>query len=106
MRYSKNKFSSALKATAVAVSTLALTGCLASTVTQGTGGSAVSGAAGGGTSAGASNSLERCDQTLGTLAVDDLSLIHAPMRVCPPLQTSSVIQANSEQAPTSRRVNG
>jgi len=71
MRYSKNKFSSALKATAVAVSTLALTGCLASTVTQGTGGSAVSGAAGGGTSAGASNSLERCDQTLGTLAVDD-----------------------------------
>lgn len=71
MRYPKNKFSSALKATAVAVSTLALTGCLASTVTQGTGGSAVSGAAGGGTSAGASNSLERCDQTLGTLAVDD-----------------------------------
>ena len=46
---------------------LALTGC----VTSGTGGTAISGSAGGGTSVDASSSLERCDQTLGTLAVDD-----------------------------------
>lgn len=40
-------------------------------VTTGTSGTAVSGSAGGGTSVGASSSLERCDKTLGTLAVDD-----------------------------------
>ncbi|HAD08360.1 MAG TPA: hypothetical protein DCF62_02655 [Porticoccaceae bacterium] len=43
------------------------TGC----VTPGTNSTAVSGSAGGGTSVGASSSLERCDETLGTLAVDD-----------------------------------
>ena len=46
---------------------LLLAGC----VTTGTNSTAVSGSAGGGTSVGASSSLERCDQTLGTIAVDD-----------------------------------
>ncbi|VAX08922.1 FIG00856880: hypothetical protein [hydrothermal vent metagenome] len=46
---------------------VALAGC----VTSGTNSTAVSGSAGGGTSIDASSSLERCDQTLGTLAVDD-----------------------------------
>ena len=40
-------------------------------LTQGTSGTAVEGAAAGGTSVGASSSLARCDETLGTLAVDD-----------------------------------
>ncbi len=40
-------------------------------VTTGTSGTAVTGAAAGGASAGANSSLERCDKTLGTLAVDD-----------------------------------
>lgn len=40
-------------------------------MTQGTGGTAVTGSAAGGTSVGASEGLERCSQTLGTLAVDD-----------------------------------
>jgi hypothetical protein len=43
-------------------------GGMISTVNQTT---AVSGAAGGATSAGADSSLERCDQTLGTVAIDD-----------------------------------
>ncbi len=47
--------------------TISLSGC----VTQGTGGTAVSGSAGGGTSVGADASLERCNETLGTIAVDD-----------------------------------
>ncbi len=54
---------------------LALTGC----VTPGSGGSistgnsptAATGAAGGASSVNANSSLERCDETLGTLAVDD-----------------------------------
>jgi hypothetical protein len=53
---------------------LALLACgqfLAGCVTAGTQGTAVSGSAGGGTSVGASSALERCDATLGTLAVDD-----------------------------------
>ncbi len=48
-------------------SAMLLAGC----VTTGGQGTAVSGAAGGGTSAGASADLERCDATLGTLAMDD-----------------------------------
>lgn len=71
MKYPQQRITSAVRKALVAMSALALSGCLASTVTQGTGGTAVSGAAGGGTSAGANPSLERCDQTLGTLAVDD-----------------------------------
>ncbi|ADE16789.1 conserved hypothetical protein [Nitrosococcus halophilus Nc 4] len=43
------------------------TGC----VTTGGQGTAVSGSAGGGTSVDANSSLERCDQPVGTLAVDD-----------------------------------
>lgn len=58
---------------------LAMVTPLAACVTPGGGGivstgnqtTAVSGAAGGATSAGADPSLERCDQTLGTIAVDD-----------------------------------
>ena len=59
---------------------LAATYLLGGCVTPGGGGSvttgspeatAVSGAAGGATSAGANTSLERCSETLGTLAVDD-----------------------------------
>jgi hypothetical protein len=43
-----------------------LSGC----VTTGTGGTSVSGSAGGSSSVNASSSLERCDETLGTLAID------------------------------------
>lgn len=46
---------------------LGLTAC----VTQGTQGTAVSGSAAGSTSAGADVNLERCSETLGTLAIDD-----------------------------------
>lgn len=45
----------------------AVTGC----VTAGTHGTALSGSAAGGTSVGANPTLERCSETLGTLAVDD-----------------------------------
>ncbi len=51
----------------LSLSAVLLAGC----VTSGTNSTAVSGAAGGGASVGASSSLERCDETLGTLAVDD-----------------------------------
>lgn len=47
-----------------------LAGCLGGNVSQGTGGTAVSGTAAGATSADAGN-IERCERTLGTLAVDD-----------------------------------
>ncbi|BFM06636.1 hypothetical protein R50071_18400 [Halioxenophilus aromaticivorans] len=40
-------------------------------ISKGDSTTAVSGAAGGGTSAGADESLERCEKTLGTIAVDD-----------------------------------
>jgi hypothetical protein len=58
---------------------LAMVGTIAACATPGMGGSvttgnqttAVSGAAGGSTSAGADPTLERCEQTLGTIAVDD-----------------------------------
>ncbi len=48
-----------------------LSGCAGGHITSGTGGTAAMGAAGGGTSVGANSGLERCDKTLGTLAVDD-----------------------------------
>jgi hypothetical protein len=48
-----------------------LAGCLGGTVTKGSGGTAVSGAAGGGTSVDAAADLERCSSPLGTLAFDD-----------------------------------
>ncbi len=44
-----------------------ISGC----VTTGNQTTAVSGAAGGGTSDGAASSLERCEETLGTIAIDD-----------------------------------
>ena len=58
---------------AVCAGALALTSCLGAggSVTQGTGGTAVTGAAAGSTSVGADDSLEHCSETLGTLAVDD-----------------------------------
>lgn len=40
-------------------------------VTQGAGGTAISGSAAGGTSVDAASNLQHCDQTLGTLAIDD-----------------------------------
>ncbi len=49
------------------ISCILLSGC----VTSGTGGTALSGSAGGSTSVNANSSLERCSETLGTLAVDD-----------------------------------
>jgi len=71
MKSSLPNLATALRVVFSALSVMTLTGCLASTVTQGTGGTDVSGAAGGATSADANANLERCDQTLGTLAVDD-----------------------------------
>lgn len=71
MKYPIKKLDFALRVAVSTLGALVLTGCLASTVTKGTGGTAVSGAAGGSTSAGANPELERCEQTLGTLAVDD-----------------------------------
>lgn len=53
----------------LSVCILTLAGC--ANVTPGTYQTASSGAAAGGTSVGANPTLERCDQTLGTLAVDD-----------------------------------
>jgi curli biogenesis system outer membrane secretion channel CsgG len=50
----------------------ALAGCLASAPTMGgSSGNTVTGAAGGATSEGANSKLERCDETLGTLAVHE-----------------------------------
>lgn len=46
-------------------------GLFGGSISTGTSPTAASGAAAGSTSAGANPSLERCDQTLGTLAVDD-----------------------------------
>lgn len=69
----EKKTSLTTTATAVLLA-LGLTGCVSmggGTVTQGTAGTAATGAAGGSTSVGANDQLERCDQPLGTLAVDD-----------------------------------
>jgi curli biogenesis system outer membrane secretion channel CsgG len=50
---------------------LALAGCLATAPTQGGGNTTVSGAAGGATAENANSQLERCGETLGTLAVEE-----------------------------------
>lgn len=52
---------------------LALSACLGAggSVTQGTGGTTVTGSTAGSTSVGADPTLQRCSETLGTLAVDD-----------------------------------
>ena len=59
---------------AAILATLALTACVTpggGLVSTGTSPTAVTGGAAGGTSAGASESLQRCSEPLGTLAVDD-----------------------------------
>lgn len=67
------KRSSVQATVATLASTILMVGCVTPGGAVSTGGSptAVTGAAAGGTSAGADASLQRCDQTLGTLAVDD-----------------------------------
>lgn len=54
---------------AAALLALSLTGC--NTLTQGSAPGPVTGAAGGATSVGAQSNLERCPETLGTIAIDD-----------------------------------
>lgn len=56
---------------AAAVLPLLLAACPGGSITKGSGGTAVSGAAGGGASVDAATDLERCDAPLGTLAFDD-----------------------------------
>ena len=60
-----------LKFLAGTLATSLLCGCMGGAVSSGTGSTAVSGSAGGGTSVGASSDLERCSEPFGTLAVDD-----------------------------------
>lgn len=67
--FMKKNSSSIRSLVAISICIPFFTGC--ANVTTGTGGTAVTGAAAGGASAGANASLERCDKTLGTLAVDD-----------------------------------
>ncbi len=71
MMFPKHSLTIAGRTALIAMSVLLISGCFASTITRGTGGTDVNGSAGGATSADANPSLERCDQTLGTLAVDD-----------------------------------
>ncbi|WP_035484699.1 hypothetical protein [Geminicoccus roseus] len=59
-----------LRIAAALTCSLGLAGCLGGTVTGGSGGTDISGSAAGSSSADAGN-LERCEQTLGTLAMDD-----------------------------------
>lgn len=69
-----NHRSALLRPVAVVAALLALAGCETpggGKVTTGSSPTAVTGAAAGGSSAGANPSLERCDAPLGTLAVDD-----------------------------------
>ncbi|HEX4881391.1 MAG TPA: CsgG/HfaB family protein, partial [Porticoccaceae bacterium] len=68
--YRKSTSTSALTAGALAV-LLAVGGCNATTPTLGGGKNTATGAAAGGTSAGANPQLEHCDTTLGTMAVDE-----------------------------------
>lgn len=68
--YRKSTSTSALTAGALAV-LLAVGGCNATTPTLGGGSNTATGAAAGGTSAGANPQLEHCDTTLGTMAVDE-----------------------------------
>lgn len=64
--------------------TMALATSCGGMVMQGTGGTAVSGSAGGATSVDAASNLQRCDESLGTLAVDsgrDASMIEPLLRL-------------------------
>lgn len=68
--YRKSSSTRALTAGALAV-LLTVGGCNATTPTLGGGSNTATGAAAGGTSAGANPQLEHCDTTLGTMAVDE-----------------------------------
>lgn len=65
--FSVNKF----RYLALLVSAVVVSGCFGGTVSQGSGGTAISGSAGGGSSVDAASNLQRCSETLGTLAMDD-----------------------------------
>lgn len=69
------KISFSLRRTALLTGALILGGCvtpeMGGLVSTGTSPTAVTGGAAGGTSVGANSSLERCSESLGTLAVDD-----------------------------------
>ena len=60
-----------VRAAALMAGVAVLAGCMGGTVSQGTGGTAVTGSTAGATSVDANDGLERCAETLGTLAVDD-----------------------------------
>ena len=62
---------SGVKAVSALAGSMLLAACAGSSVSQGTGGTVVTGSAGGATSVGADPGLERCSESLGTLAVDD-----------------------------------
>ena len=55
----------------IAVAALALPGCMATAPTMGGGNTTVTGAASGGTAEGNNSKLERCTETLGTLAMEE-----------------------------------
>jgi len=57
---------------ALVLAALSLSGCLATTPTVGGGSTtAVTGAAGGANTAGANSKLEKCNETLGTVRIDE-----------------------------------
>ena len=63
---------SAIARPALVLAALSLSGCLATTPSVGGGSTtAVTGAAGGGATAGANSSLEKCNETLGTVRIDE-----------------------------------
>lgn len=61
----------ALRASLVSVAVLALAGCLATAPKLGGSGTVASGSAGGASAEGANSQLEKCDESLGTLAIDE-----------------------------------
>ena len=62
---------SGLRIVLAAASALALAGCLSTSPTMGGAGTVASGSAGGATAQGENTGLEKCDQTLGTLGIDE-----------------------------------
>lgn len=60
-----------LRASLISASVALLPGCLATAPSMGGGNSTVTGAAGGGSSEGATGKLEQCQETLGTLAMEE-----------------------------------
>jgi hypothetical protein len=71
MNTSRSQSSRALALTLTTLAAAALSGCLATTPTMGENKGTVSGAAGGSTAANNNSALERCDETLGTLAIEE-----------------------------------